>query len=88
MDEIDIAQYLEECARDDALRRLMEETEEVEPQLLDEEHGAVICIDCGLPIPAERLAVQRYAVRCIDCQREHDRERQLEARLYAASNAL
>lgn len=88
MDEIDVAQYLEECARDDALRRLMEGSEEPEPQLVDETQGAVICLDCGAPIPAERLAAQRYAVRCIDCQREHDRERRLEARLYAEGSVV
>jgi RNA polymerase-binding transcription factor DksA len=88
MDDIDIAQYLEECERSEALRRVKDSNEESDLQLVDREHGIVICLDCDAPIPKERLAVQKYAVRCIDCQREYDREQRLEARLYADSGAL
>ncbi|WP_348758330.1 TraR/DksA C4-type zinc finger protein [Candidatus Methylocalor cossyra] len=88
MDDIDFAQHLEECDRNDALRRLRSAQEMAELQLVDEARGAVICLDCGAPIPDERLAVQRQAVRCIDCQREHDREQLLEARLYTTGNEL
>jgi RNA polymerase-binding transcription factor DksA len=83
MDEIDIAQYLEECERNEALRRLKGLGADGESQLVDDEHGLVICRDCDAPIPKERLAAQKHAVRCIECQREYDREQALEARLYA-----
>jgi RNA polymerase-binding transcription factor DksA len=84
MDEIDFAQYLEECERNEALRRLKHSHEEdEEKQVVDDKSGTVLCLDCDAPIPKARLAAQRYAVRCIDCQREFDREQALEARLYA-----
>jgi RNA polymerase-binding transcription factor DksA len=84
MDDIDFAQYLEECERDEALRRLRQASEEDEErQVVDDRSGVVLCRDCDGPIPKARLAVQRHAVRCIDCQREYDREQALESRLYA-----
>ncbi|MGZ8218689.1 TraR/DksA C4-type zinc finger protein [Methylomagnum sp.] len=83
MDDIDIAQYFEECRRDEALRRLKESDGDEFQPWVDEAHGVVICRDCEAPIPKERLAAFHHAVRCIDCQREYDRERALESRLYA-----
>jgi len=37
------------------------------------------CVDCGQPIPFERLAAYPTAKRCADCQHKHER-------LYAASS--
>jgi DnaK suppressor protein len=88
MDEIDIAQLMEECERSEALRRLRDAQTESEAQAVDDEKGVVICRDCDAPIPPERLAAQPHAVRCIDCQREYDREQRLEARLYVDTGAV
>jgi RNA polymerase-binding protein DksA len=43
------------------------------------EFGA--CIDCGAPIPAERLEALPAAARCIDCQQHHERDHPIEIRL-------
>lgn len=83
MDDIDFAQYLEECERNEALRRLKHSGDGQEVQVVDNRSGVVLCRDCDAPIPKARLAAQRHAVRCIDCQREFDREQALESRLYA-----
>lgn len=32
------------------------------------------CAGCGHPIPAARIAVAPFAVRCIGCQRVHEEE--------------
>jgi len=32
-----------------------------------------LCADCGVEIAFERLSVQPAALRCIDCQRRHER---------------
>ena len=34
------------------------------------------CIDCGEPIPVERLQAMPNAVRCVACQTEHERNAQ------------
>lgn len=40
--------------------------DEVDPVLLQ---GAPRdCVDCGLAVPAERVAAMPYTVRCIECQ--------------------
>jgi len=31
------------------------------------------CIDCAVPIPAERLAVNAHALRCVRCKSEKGR---------------
>lgn len=33
-----------------------------------------VCNDCGLPIPAARLAARPNASRCVDCQADHERQ--------------
>lgn len=30
--------------------------------------GSGTCVDCGLPIPAQRLAAAPFARRCVACQ--------------------
>ena len=32
-----------------------------------------VCVSCGHPIPAERLAAVPYAERCVDCQRKQEK---------------
>jgi hypothetical protein len=44
--------------------------------------GAVICYECQVEIPKERLAILPNAVRCIDCQRDEDRHNTQLQRLY------
>ena len=89
MDDADRAQVLEEAERDEALRRLRDSTAYCEAQLKaphpnplpgGEGETVVICRDCFHPIQPERLRANSKAVRCIDCQIEHDRERQQERR--------
>lgn len=48
--------------------------------LSDDEIAQIIqagrdCCECGLPIPAQRLRVQPFAVRCIDCQQDYENKR-------------
>ncbi|MBM4219892.1 MAG: TraR/DksA family transcriptional regulator [Gammaproteobacteria bacterium] len=37
------------------------------------EDGFGICVDCGTEIPYARLSVQPATLRCIDCQRLHEK---------------
>jgi DnaK suppressor protein len=32
------------------------------------------CLECGLPIPAARLAAWPTASRCVECQADHERQ--------------
>lgn len=34
--------------------------------------GAVVCIDCGRPIPVARLSVVPWATRCVMCEARAD----------------
>lgn len=36
--------------------------------------GTETCVDCDAVIPAARRAVAPFAVRCVDCQKSHERE--------------
>jgi len=40
---------------------------------LDDNAGFGRCGDCGLDIPFERLRAEPAALRCVDCQRVHER---------------
>jgi RNA polymerase-binding transcription factor DksA len=91
MDNADRAQILEEGEREEALRRLRDSTAYCEAQIKiphpTRSRGGggemvVICRECLDPIQEERLRAYSKAVRCIDCQIEHEREQQQE-RLYA-----
>ena len=88
MDEIDLAQQLEECERVEALRRARNAAAEDEAARGEAGRNLALCRECGAPIPKERLAAQRQAVRCIECQRDHDREQALEAKLYVDRRML
>ncbi|WP_337840498.1 TraR/DksA family transcriptional regulator [Rheinheimera sp.] len=73
MDVLDRAQDLEALQRDNALKQALNRP--TEPQDIDQ-NGNHFCNDCGVHIPAERMAIVPSAVCCIDCQeiREHKRK--------------
>lgn len=56
------------------LRMLDAARERVDKGLIDS------CIDCGSEIGFERLNVQPYAVRCVDCQQLHEKKEKANAR--------
>ena len=64
MDIADRAQKYEEQHRKAALAAVS--------QTNGPDNIAGICGDCGYDIEAERLALNRRAVRCIDCQQDHE----------------
>ena len=51
----------------DELRQL----EAAQGRLTDRSYG--VCVDCGAEIDFERLLAQPAALRCVDCQRVHER---------------
>ncbi|MCB5204238.1 TraR/DksA C4-type zinc finger protein [Neorhizobium sp. T786] len=66
-------------AFDQASRR---EQEERETLIADAAHavsrkGSAICCDCERPIPEDRRIAAPFAVRCIECQKIHEREKSL-----------
>ena len=56
------------------LRMLDAARERVDKGLIDS------CIDCGSEMGFERLNVQPYAVRCVDCQQLHEKKEKANAR--------
>ena len=70
-DIIDRAQRAEETFRERALKRRSNAKEDA-LQTAGED-GWPICIDCGERIPKARLAARPNAVRCIECQRDHEK---------------
>lgn len=83
MDQIDLAQRVEEELRLESLLKLRAMHTDEEVQWVDPNRGQVLCLDCEAPIPKARLAANPKAVRCIECQREQDRIQRHESRLYA-----
>lgn len=68
-DVVDIAQ-----AQNDALLE-MQLAPRLETQLSDDEIEIIAlkgrdCVDCGLPIPVQRLRAVPLAIRCIQCQED------------------
>jgi len=35
-----------------------------------------ICVDCGKPIPQKRLQILPFALRCINCERKREQQKQ------------
>jgi RNA polymerase-binding transcription factor DksA len=68
MDIADQAQQLEEIARDAALAAHAPLPAEM-PRIVD---GDRLCLDCNEVIDPLRLAANGDAVRCVDCQKDHD----------------
>lgn len=82
MDIADLADASIEREREEGLRRLRAATEYTESQLIDGSSGAavVLCRDCLDPIQPERLNANPRAVRCVDCQLDHERSLAHDAR--------
>ena len=74
MDAVDVAQAREDELRAEALanRRPVQET----PRVMD---GVRVCLGCEDPINKKRLEANPDAVRCAECQQEHERQ-QMRAR--------
>jgi RNA polymerase-binding transcription factor DksA len=71
-DEDDRAAILAELEREDALASRYDPP--ADPQAKCPYTGAIICYDCQVEIPQERLAAIPNAVRCVDCQRQEEKE--------------
>lgn len=70
--QYETAARLAEEERDAALerhRQSMEADNEGSPD------GA--CVDCGMQIPAARLAVWPNARRCVECQADHEKQQKM-----------
>jgi len=69
-DRSDLADEYAERERDVALLAIeQEQLEQVEAALARVEDGTYgICLDCGEPIPSERLEILPYATTCVRCQ--------------------
>lgn len=72
MDECDIAAELQQLDREGALRAALREAHRREQVLLID--GERCCLTCREPIEPERLAANPWAVRCVSCQRKHERK--------------
>lgn len=70
-DLADLAQVREEQERDEALRRAA--TRRAMSRAPIEINGKRLCLDCRDPIGRPRLRAAPEAVRCIECQQEHER---------------
>lgn len=65
MDDVDRAKEYEMRDRQANLERTLQ-ADNTEEQLIV--NGEVICLDCLLPIPEERLAKRSESVRCVPCK--------------------
>lgn len=65
---------LNEMERNEAIRARQGKPQTVPPAFDDE--GNKICIDCGNEIPPARAALT-FVVRCIGCQRAHEKREKL-----------
>lgn len=64
-DQLDRAKKLEMGHRQASLENTLQQAQEPPQEILD---GVVVCIDCGINIPLDRLAAKPDAARCINCQ--------------------
>ncbi len=59
---------------DAELERDLHELEQIQAARLRLDAGSYgLCVDCGQPIPYDRLRAQPATARCLDCQRKHER---------------
>ena len=65
-DDLDRAKDLEMKQRDVALQNQLDNAVEREQPLVID--GKRCCVDCGMPIPGQRLKARPQSVRCIDCK--------------------
>lgn len=72
-DRSDLADEYAERERDVALLAIeQEQLEQIEAALARLDDGTYgICLDCGEPIPPERLEILPYATTCVRCQAKH-----------------
>lgn len=77
VDELDRAKALEMRERQAALARTLARGQEREPPL--EVDGVRVCLDCGEPIPPERLAARPQSVRCVECKERKEKKERLWA---------
>lgn len=71
MDECDVAAELQQMDREGALRVALRAAHRREEALYI--NDARCCLDCEEPIEPERLSANPDAVRCVFCQRKHER---------------
>jgi len=71
VDEIDVAQDMEELHRGLSISKIRALTQEEEDPLMI--NGRRHCLDCEEPIPRARLWVHPAAVRCTGCQGRKER---------------
>jgi DnaK suppressor protein len=71
MDDLDRAKELEMAQRQQALDNQRHRAQITEQPLVID--GVRCCIDCEMPIPPPRLAVQPESVRCVDCKSTAER---------------
>lgn len=76
MDQADRAQARELELRDEALYCARHRPAET---ALVAENGRRLCLDCEDPLSEKRLKANPQAVRCTDCQQEHEHQ-QMRAR--------
>lgn len=60
-------QQMEEALRADRERRIAESMRGYDPSL------PVNCVECGEPVPPERIEAYPYTRRCVDCASEVER---------------
>jgi len=65
MDDADRAKIIEQREREAAIEAALSKVMQA-PQ--HDRHGRRICLDCGDPIPMERLYAWPHAVRCVTCK--------------------
>ncbi|HWO99173.1 MAG TPA: TraR/DksA C4-type zinc finger protein [Methylococcus sp.] len=85
MDVADQSDERIETERRESIRRALAAMLPDEPQVVVAgEDGAptIICYDCLDPISPDRLQAYPRAVRCIDCQIEHERLESRNARIH------
>lgn len=73
-DPADLAGPFEQRQRDDSLARQAALNAAHETPF--EIEGKRVCLDCYDPIARKRLAANQHAVRCVECQNDHNRRMQ------------
>lgn len=70
-DDADLAAPVEQRQRDEAIARQAQKSAARETPF--EVEGTRVCLGCFEPIKKNRLKANPYAVRCTECQNDHDR---------------
>lgn len=75
MDIIDRANDYAVRLNDAALARHASLTQSARPTqaLVNARTGRRVCLDCYEPIPKKRLKANPHAIRCTECQTDHER---------------